>query len=129
MGFMSFAGTATTAIGPVLGGVLTGYFGWHSIFTVNLPVSLLTILLVLLWVPKDEQPAGRFVLLLEELDLIGIALFAAFLLSLMLFLMNLDHPMWPVLPVAAVFGVVLVIHSLHRKQPFIDVRMLVRNRP
>jgi MFS family permease len=129
MGFMSFAGTATTAIGPVLGGVLTGYFGWHSIFTVNLPLSLLTILLVLLWVPKDERPAGSLVLLMEELDLIGIALFAAFLLSLMLFLMNLDHPMWLVLPVAAVFGVVLVIHSLRRKQPFIDVRMLVRNRP
>jgi MFS family permease len=129
MGFMSFAGIATTAIGPVLGGVLTGYFGWHSIFTVNLPVSLLTILLVLLWVPKDEQPAGSLVLLMEELDLIGIALFAAFLLSLMLFLMNLDHPMWLVLPVAAVFGVVLVIHSLRRKQPFIDVQMLVRNRP
>ena len=129
MGFMSFAGTATTAIGPVLGGVLTGYFGWHSIFTVNLPLSLLTILLVLLWVPKDERPAGSLVLLMEKLDLIGMALFAAFLLSLMLFLMNLDHPMWPVLPIAAVFGVVLVIHSLRRKQPFIDVQMLVRNRP
>jgi MFS family permease len=129
MGFMSFAGTATTAIGPVLGGVLTGYFGWHAIFTVNLPLSLLTILLVLLWVPKDVQPAGSFVLLLEDLDLIGIALFAAFLLSLMLFLMNLNHPAWLVLPIAAVFGVALVIHSLRRRQPFIDVRMLVRNRP
>ena len=43
--------------------------------------------------------------------------------------MNLDHPMWLVLPVAAVFGVLLVIHSLRRKQPFIDVPMLVRNRP
>jgi MFS family permease len=108
MGFMSFAGTATTAIGPVLGGVLTGYLGWHSIFTVNLPLSLLTILLVLLWVPKDEQPAGSLVLLLEELDLIGIALFAAFLLSLMLFLMNLNHPTWLVLPVAAVTSEQLV---------------------
>jgi hypothetical protein len=55
--------------------------------------------------------AVSFVLLLEELDLIGIALFAAFLLSLMLFLMNLNHPMWSVLPIAAVFGVALIIHS------------------
>src|SRR5258708_29739041 len=127
MGFMSFAGTATAAIGPVLGGVLTGYFGWHSIFTVNLPLSLLTILLVLLWVPKDERPAGSLVLLMEELDLIGIALFAAFLLSLMLFLMNLDHPIWLVLPVAAVFDVWLAIHSLRRNQPSIHVRLLVRD--
>ena len=28
-----------------------------------------------------------------------------------------------------VFGVVLVFHFLRRKQPFIDVQMLVRNRP
>ena len=47
----------------------------------------------------------------------------------MLFLMNLDRPMWLVLSVAAVFCVALVIHSLRRKQPFINVRMLVRNRP
>jgi peptidoglycan/LPS O-acetylase OafA/YrhL len=67
--------------------------------------------------------------LTEKLDLIGIALFGAFLLSLMLFFMNLNHPTWLRLPVGAVFGVALVIHTLRREQPFIDVGMLVRNRP
>ncbi|MFM0077642.1 MFS transporter [Paraburkholderia sediminicola] len=33
------------------------------------------------------------------------------------------------LPIAAVLGVALVLHSARRKQPFIDVRMLARNRP
>src|ERR1700677_4597969 len=41
LGVLSLSGVATTAIGPVLGGLLTGLFGWHSIFTVKLPLSLL----------------------------------------------------------------------------------------
>jgi MFS family permease len=129
MSVLSFAGVATTAVGPLLGGLLTGAFGWHAIFTINLPLAMLTILLVALWIPKDKPTEGDFIRLMKELDLIGIGLFAAFLLSLMFFLMNLDHPMWLALPIAAVFCVALVTHSLRRAHPFIDVRMLVHNRP
>jgi MFS family permease len=60
MGVLSFAGVATTAIGPVLGGLLTGLFGWHSIFTVNLPLSLLAMGLAVLWTPKDQPRTASF---------------------------------------------------------------------
>jgi MFS family permease len=129
MGVLSFAGVATTAIGPVLGGLLTGLFGWHSIFTVNLPLSLLAMGLAVLWTPKDQPRTASFAHLMAELDLLGIGLFGAWLLSLMLFLMNLDHPIWWAPLVSAAFGIVLVAHSLRHAQPFIDVRMLARNRP
>jgi EmrB/QacA subfamily drug resistance transporter len=36
---------AAAALGPVLGGVLTDAFGWHSVFVVNVPVVLLSFLL------------------------------------------------------------------------------------
>ncbi len=56
--------------------------------------------------------------------------FTAFLLSLMVFLMDLkNRPQWLALSGAIVFGTLLVGHSLRRRQPFIDVRMLVRNSP
>jgi MFS family permease len=129
MGVLSMCAISMSAIGPFVGGVLTGAFGWHSIFTVNIPLALLTILLVLLWVPKDQprtESMGRR--LVEEVDLAGIGLFAAFLLSLMIFLLNLDHPIWLALPAAAILCAGLVMHSLRRQQPFIDVRMLARNR-
>jgi predicted MFS family arabinose efflux permease len=42
----------------LMGGVLTSTFGWHSIFTVNVPLALLTVLLVLLWIPKDQPRAA-----------------------------------------------------------------------
>ncbi|WP_426439789.1 MFS transporter [Bradyrhizobium genosp. P] len=128
MGVLSMSGTAMLAIGPFLGGVLTSAFGWHAIFTVNVPIALGIMALVLLWVPKDERPAERLSRLLEELDLPGIGLFTAFLLSLMIFLLDLDRPIWIALALSIAFCTALVVHSRRRKQPFIDVRMLARNR-
>lgn len=129
MGFMSLAGIATTALGPVLGGVLTGVFGWHSIFTVNMPLALITAGLVLIGVPKDSPRSATWNVLVKEIDLGGIALFAAALLALMFFLMNMEHPNWWLLPVSGVFWIGLALHSLRRCQPFIDVRMLAHNIP
>ena len=34
------------AIGPLIGGLLTAQFGWHSVFYVTIPVVLLSLLLV-----------------------------------------------------------------------------------
>ena len=40
-------------LGPPLGGVLTQYFGWRSIFLVNVPIGVAAVLLVL-WKLKGE---------------------------------------------------------------------------
>ena len=129
MGVLSLSAIASMAIGPLLGGVLTGAFGWHAIFLINLPLAAVTALLTLMWVPKDAPVTNGWRRLVTEVDLVGIALFVAFLLSLMVFLMNLARPPWWILPVSAGCLAGLVVHSRRRRQPFIDVRMLARNRP
>lgn len=129
MAFLSLAAISTQAFGPALGGFLTGLYGWHSIFSVNLPLALITAALVLLWVPKDSPRTASFAELVREIDLLGVALFAGALLSLMLFLMNLNRPIWPALAVSGVLWVVFWIQSSRRSQPFIDVRMLAANKP
>jgi MFS family permease len=59
LGILSMCALSTVAIGAALGGILTGLGGWRMVFTVNLPLALLGILLVFLWIPEDEaKPAG-----------------------------------------------------------------------
>jgi MFS family permease len=129
MAALSLAAISTQAFGPALGGFITGTFGWHAIFSVNVPLAFLTALLVLLWVPQDPPRAADIRGLASEIDILGVALFAAALLGLMTFLMNLDRPLWWMLPVSGIIWVAFWRHSARRSQPFIDVRMLVANIP
>jgi MFS family permease len=68
------AGLAVVA-GPTVGGFLVTHFGWRSIFTVNLPIGLITFALALLLIP-DLRPGRR-----HRLDLAGVALATAGLLG------------------------------------------------
>ena len=129
-GVMTLSAFSTTAVGPVIGGLLVSAFGWQSIFTINVPLALIAALSILIWTPHDRAGRRTFARLMKDIDLPGIALFAAFLLSLMAFLMNLKNgPLWLALAGSVVFGAALVWHSLRRPQPFLDVRMLARNWP
>ncbi len=45
MGIWELGTVMEPALGPTLGGILTQHFGWPSIFFINIPVGLVTILL------------------------------------------------------------------------------------
>ncbi|PXW29285.1 MDR family MFS transporter [Paraburkholderia caballeronis] len=79
---MSSAFGIANAVGPSLGGFLTQYAGWRSVFYVNLPVGLLSLLFVLRYLPHLRQTAhvGRM-----RLDWPGALLIAIVLGSLQLF--------------------------------------------
>ncbi|WP_300610837.1 MFS transporter [Corynebacterium sp.] len=44
----------STMLGPILGGVITSSLNWHWIFLVNVPIGIVSIVLVALWVPPFE---------------------------------------------------------------------------
>jgi EmrB/QacA subfamily drug resistance transporter len=64
--------------GPFLGGLLTYYFGWRSIFFVNVPLGTLIILFTL-WKLKGEWTEARG----EKFDFLGSLLFGSTVIALM----------------------------------------------
>jgi MFS family permease len=136
-GIQSPAGVLTTlsvttqtvaVIGPTLGGLLVGAWGWRATFAVNLPLGLAS--LVLGWIffprktglepPPDQRP---------RIDWLGIVLFAGSMLGLLIFLQDLSAGLLWLLVVALAAGAGLVWWEFRATEPFIDVRVLVGNGP
>ena len=121
---LSMSAQTVMVIGPTLGGVLIGLFGWPAIFAVNIPLAGLSLVLALLWLPKDERPARTA----APIDVLGILLFSATLLALLFFLMNPGADV--LLLVAAIaLGAAFTLVELRRAHPFLDLRMLAANTP
>ncbi|WPB90090.1 MFS transporter [Streptomyces malaysiensis] len=130
LGRLSLAALGSAAVGPVLGGVLTATAGWRAIFAVNVPLSLIGLALALLWLPRTRTAAGNghdsgARAAGAAFDPLGVTLFTA---TLMIFLMDLERPHWALLPVVLVLATVLAWWQLRRPRPFIDLRMIGRNR-
>jgi EmrB/QacA subfamily drug resistance transporter len=54
MGLFAFVASGGGTIGLLVGGVLTETISWHWIFLVNVPIAIVTALLALRWVERDE---------------------------------------------------------------------------
>jgi MFS family permease len=131
LGGIAIAGMATTAIGPPLGGVLVGAFGWHWAFLVNLPVTAFALSMAVRWVPRDE-PAATGVrrdarAIAARIDAAGIVGFAGTMTALLVFLMDLPELNWIALAAAVVLAVPLVRWELRTATPFFDIRRLGSN--
>jgi MFS family permease len=129
LGALTMAALTSAAVGPALGGLLVGAFGWPSIFAVNLPLALIGIVATLLWLPADVRSEGVRESLVRALDPAGLVLFAAAVMVLLFFLMNLAAPIWALPPLFVALSLALVVRERRAHHPFIDVRMLAGNGP
>jgi MFS family permease len=130
LGNFSIASQITIVVGLPLGGILTGVFGWRALFFVNIPLALVTFAFTLLGVAADgplsrDDRAGW----LTALDVPGIALFAATVAGLLIFLSGLTSPVWWLLATVVVLGTALIVWERRSRRPLIDVRMLAKNLP
>jgi DHA2 family methylenomycin A resistance protein-like MFS transporter len=80
-------------VGPVVGGILLSFFGWASVFWVNIPIAAVAIALTLAAVPESRNPASR------RLDLPGVATSAAGLVGITLGLVEASSHPWTSTPV------------------------------
>jgi MFS transporter, DHA2 family, methylenomycin A resistance protein len=110
--------------GPVIGGVLLSFFGWSSVFWVNVPFTVVAVALTLAAVTESRNPAAR------RLDGPGVATSAFGLVGITLGLVEASsHPWgsWPVLvPLAtgAVLAVCFALWERHCPHPMIPPALL-----
>ncbi|WP_192182538.1 MFS transporter [Mesorhizobium amorphae] len=125
IGIWAAASALTTALGPVLGGLVLSTFGdwiWRAIFAINLPLGLLSIYLLLTKVPADAPTEKR------SLDLGGAALATLAFGSLAYGLTSMSaegggHMSGPSIAAGAVLLVVFIAFELRQREPMIDLNL------
>ncbi|MFJ9288720.1 MFS transporter [Bacillus halotolerans] len=129
MAVLSIFASAMTALGPTVGGFLIVWGGWPAIFIVNLPFIILSFLLGMYMFPKDQKKGVGIRVVIRQLDVPGILLFAGGIILLLSFLLSFSTS-----PHASegVIGVILlaafVWRELKTEKPFIDVRLFKTQR-
>lgn len=112
------------SIGPFLGGVMTQYLGWRSIFFVNVPLGAIVILLILTKL-KGEWAECRG----EQFDLIGSVIYGAAVVAVIYGFSVLPNLIGAVLLAIGLVGaVIFAIHEARAKSPVLDITLLTKNR-
>lgn len=119
----------STAIGPLLGGVIIEFAGaengWRWVFFVNLPIGLVALVVALKVLPRDVPHTGT-----KSLDLVGVLLLGAGLLCLLLPLIEQSSGGTPwQLVLAAPVLLALFVYWEHRyrlrgRAPLVNLRLL-----
>src|SRR6266481_809217 len=131
LAFALYGITAVMAptIGPTLGGWITFSYSWRWIFYINVPVGILTWMLVRRFV-EDPPYLKRLKAAGVRLDYIGIALLAIGIGALQILLDKGQEDDWfgsnfitTLVMIAAVCLISLVVWEWFQKAPVIDVRM------
>jgi EmrB/QacA subfamily drug resistance transporter len=114
------------AVGPIIGGLITNFFGWRWVFLVNIPASGILIVATLRYVGESFDPSAK------RLDYLGVATFSIGLALLIWALIDGNDAGWASKPILArlVGAVVLlaafVAEELRQERPMVDFTLFGR---
>ncbi len=111
-------------LGPFIGGVLTQYFGWRSLFLVNVVLGLVPLALAVTKLEGEWAEASG-----ETFDLIGSVIYSLMLVTAMYGFSQLPGTEGVALVLAGALGFILLIKWESSVQcPVLDVNLFLHNR-
>jgi MFS family permease len=112
------------SIGPFLGGVMTQYLGWRSIFFVNVPIGATVVLLILTKL-KGEWAECKG----ERFDLIGSVIYGVSVVAAIYGFSVLPNLIGAVLLATGFVGaIIFAIYEMRIPSPVLDITLLTKNR-
>lgn len=128
VGILTACNGLSQAIGPTLGGIFIQFLNWRWIFFINIPIVLMSIVIILWAIPAkniDRKP--------QALDKVGIVFLSLMLFTLLFALNNAQSwgltslALWLWLLASCIFFIAFLWQELHFSQPVLDLR-LFRNK-
>jgi EmrB/QacA subfamily drug resistance transporter len=123
-------GINTTAVytglssGPIIGGLLTQYFGWRSIFIFLFPIGIISLYLVITKMKHEWAEAKG-----ESFDWIGSSIYGISLASFMYGFSKLPSTTgWIFLGCGFTLGMLFLIFERKVTIPVFDIKLILRNR-
>jgi EmrB/QacA subfamily drug resistance transporter len=122
----AFWGTAigiAMAVGPIVGGIITGLFGWRWAFLINVPLCILFVVAVRAYVPESSDPQAH------RLDFGGVITLSVGLFALISALIDGNQAGWMSASIlirvagAIVFLAAFFLVELRRVRPMLDLRL------
>ncbi|PNV80634.1 MAG: MFS transporter, partial [Dictyoglomus turgidum] len=111
------------SLGPLLGGVLTQYFTWRSIFVFTLFLGIIS--LILSSFVKEEWRESQE----EKFDLLGSLLYAFSVTSILYGFSRLKDKWGPIFILLGIIGIILFyLVESRREKPMFPVKFLSKNR-
>ncbi|MFF3346852.1 MFS transporter [Streptomyces sp. NPDC002779] len=128
VGIWAMVSAVSTALGPIVGGLLVEHVSWESVFYINAPIGVAALLFSMFVLPQSKNSTGH-----QRFDIPGVLLLAAGLLCVVFGVVKGESWGWTSAGTWAAVGagvLVLVLFGRHEtrvEHPLLPMR-LFRNR-
>ncbi|GGS79659.1 MFS transporter [Streptomyces griseoviridis] len=78
VGIWAMVSSVSTALGPIVGGLLVQHVSWESVFYINAPIGVIALVFSLIVLPQTRNSAAAD----EKFDILGVVLLALGLLAI-----------------------------------------------
>ncbi|RZS32435.1 EmrB/QacA subfamily drug resistance transporter [Herbihabitans rhizosphaerae] len=126
IGLWSSVASSAFVLGPLIGGPLTEAFGWRSVFYLNVPLGMLTVVVGLRRLRESADPEHA------SPDVVGQLLAIGWIGALTYGIIDGGHRGWTEPPVLAALGlaavlfVAFILIELRQQRPMLPIRLFAR---